>query len=281
MDGNNLLYSSYHAVQNLPTPVSQGAIFLFLRVLISILRKTDYQKLLVFFDGGGVNFRESLLPQYKAQREKMPAELFEQLGVLQELLKKTNLTYLQLINCEADDLIASFVEQNQKKYPHCQFDIFSRDKDLLQLLSQNTSVLKYNKEKKMILYNRAAFWQEYGFSPLNYVDYLSLIGDQVDNIKGVKGIGPVGAKKLIQQFGAVENIFQNLTQLPINTQKLLENQQEIVYQNKKLISLVKNINLPADIDQKCNFEWEKWKTNPALKLFCENNHFKSILNFLK
>lgn len=153
MDGNNLLYSSYHAVQNLPLPVPQGAIFLFLRVLISILRKTNYQKLLIFFDGGGTNFRESLLPQYKAQREKMPSELFEQLGILQELLKATNLTYFQLIDCEADDLIASFVEQNQKKYPHYKFDIFSRDKDLLQLLSQNTSILKYNKEKKMILYD--------------------------------------------------------------------------------------------------------------------------------
>ncbi len=94
-----------------------------------------------------------MLPQYKAQREKMPTELFEQFEALQKLLKKTNLTYLQLINCEADDLIASFIEQNQKKNPHCKFDVFSRDKDLLQLLSPNTNILKYNKEKKMILYD--------------------------------------------------------------------------------------------------------------------------------
>jgi DNA polymerase-1 len=78
----------------------------------------------------------------------------------------------------------------------------------------------------------------------------------VDNIKGVKGIGPVGAKKLIQQFGTAENIFQNLNQLPVNIQKLLENQQELTYQNKKLISLVKNITLP-DIYEKCNFNWEE------------------------
>ncbi|KLL01624.1 MAG: DNA polymerase I [Mycoplasmataceae bacterium RC_NB112A] len=280
IDGNNLLYSSYHAVQSLPFSISYGAIFFFLRVLISVLKKNDYQKLLIFFDGGGTNFRESLLPRYKAQREKMPSELFEQLEILRELLKKTDLICFQLSNCEADDLIASFVAQSLKKYPHFQFSIFSRDKDLMQLLSPNINILKYNKEKKMVLYNEWSFFQEYGFSPLNYVDYLSLIGDSVDNIEGVKGIGPVGAKKLIQQFGTVENIYQKLDQLSTKTQKLLENQQEIVYRNKKIISLVKNIVLLADIDQKCEFEWEKWKNNPHLKSFCENNRFKSILKLL-
>ena len=254
VDGNNLLYSSYHVAQSLPIPITYRAIFFFLRVLISILKKTDYQKLLIVFDGGGNNFREKLLPHYKAQREKMPAELFEQLEMLQALLKKTNLTCLQLINCEADDLIASFIEQNQKKYPQFKFDIFSRDKDLLQLLSQDTSVLKYNKEKKMILYDEQSFLHEYNFPPLNYVDYLSLIGDQVDNVGGVKGIGSVGAKKLIQQFGTVENIYQQLERLPPNVQKPLQNQQEIVYRNKRIISLVKNITLLIEVDQKCDFE---------------------------
>src|SRR5437764_13051380 len=98
----------------------------------------------------------------------------------------------------------------------------------------------------MILYDCPAFWQEYDFSPLNYVDYLSLIGDQVDNIKGVKGIGPVSAKKLIQQFGTIENIFQKIDHLPENTKKMLENKEEMVYLNKKIISLEKDISLPAE-----------------------------------
>src|SRR5436309_972174 len=100
----------------------------------------------------------------------------------------------------------------------------------------------------------SSYFQEYGFYTLNYVDYLSLIGDQVDNIKGVRGIGTVGAKKLVQQFSKVENIYQNLSQLPANVRNLLENQQELVYQNKKIISLVKNIALPVYIDQEGDFE---------------------------
>ncbi|CAI2188851.1 18682_t:CDS:2, partial [Funneliformis geosporum] len=115
----------------------QGTVFFFLRVLISIFKKTDYQKLLVTFDGGGTNFRKNLLPQYKAQREAMPEELYQQMETVKLLLEKTGLTYLQLENQEADDLIASFVNQKTKDNPGLTFDIFTRDKDLLQLLSQN------------------------------------------------------------------------------------------------------------------------------------------------
>jgi DNA polymerase-1 len=86
------------------------------------------------------------------------------------------------------------------------------------------------------------------------VDCLSLIGDQADNIEGLKGIGPVSAKKLVRQFRTVENIYQKLNQLPANIQKLLVNQQTLVYRNKQIINLVKNITLPSEIDQKCDFE---------------------------
>src|SRR4051794_26845875 len=178
--------------------MKQGTIFFFLRVLISIFKKGDYQKLLVVFDGGGTNFRKILLPQYKAQREAMPEELYQQMEAVKLLLEKTNITYLQLENQEADDLIASFINQKMKDNPHLVFDIFTRDKDLLQMLNQNINILKYINGKSA-LYTYENFCQEYRFTPNNYVDYLSLLGDNVDNIEGIKGIGPVGAKKLIQQ----------------------------------------------------------------------------------
>src|SRR2546421_10646041 len=101
--------------------MEKGAIFLLLRVLISILKKNDYQKLLFVFDGGGTNFRKILLPEYKAQREAMPEELYEQMEILKLLLEKTNIAYIQLENHEADDLIASFIRQNQAKYPQTIF----------------------------------------------------------------------------------------------------------------------------------------------------------------
>jgi DNA polymerase I len=172
---------------------------------------------------------------------------------LKELLKKSDISYIQLLNCEADDLIASFVSQNLKKYPDITFNIFTRDKDLLQLLSKNVSILKYIKGK-FTLYTHDNFCQEYNFEPNNYADYLSLLGDNVDNVKGVKGIGPVNAKSLIQQFGNVENIYQKIVNLPENTKKLLENKEGLVYLNKKIINLEKNISLPADITKNCDFD---------------------------
>src|SRR3954467_9364816 len=125
--------------------------------------------------------------------------------IIKPLLEKTNINCIQLIDCEADDLIASFITQNLQNYPKSTFDIFTRDKDLLQLLEERVNILKYI-NGKITLYTTNNFCQEYQFSPANYVDYLSLLGDQVDNIEGIRGVGPVNAKKLIQQFGTVENI---------------------------------------------------------------------------
>src|SRR5205814_5312795 len=112
---------------------------------------------------------------------------------LQSLLAEINPTPLKLVNCEGDDIIASFIQQNQAA--EMVFDIFTRDKDMLQLINPHTNILKYI-DGKITRYTAEHFQAEYNFAPANYVDYLSLIGDNVDNIGGVRGIGPVGAKKL-------------------------------------------------------------------------------------
>jgi DNA polymerase I len=157
-----------------------------------------------------------------------------------------------LLDCEADDLITSFVKQNKKIHSKLVFDIFTRDKDLLQLLDKNTNILKYVKGK-ITLYAEEDFWKEYNFPPRNFTDYLSLLGDNVDNIKGVRGVGPVNAKSLIQQFYTVENIYRQKDDWSENNKKLLEDNQELVYDNKKITSLVENIPLPTHLYEKCHF----------------------------
>jgi DNA polymerase I len=178
------------------------------------------------------------------------------MGELKELLKKIHINYIQLINCEADDVIASFINQSLKSNSDTVFDIFTRDKDLLQLLDKNVNILKYI-EGKSTLYTYENFCQEYNFAPINYIDYLSLLGDNIDNIEGVKGIGPVSAKKLIQQFGTVENICQKIDNLPENTKKLLENKEQTICLNKKIIGLEKNIDLPIEKFEEYDFCWEE------------------------
>src|SRR4051812_27178057 len=98
----------------------------------------------------------------------MPEELYEQMKTLKSLLERINLPYLQLVDCEADDIIASFIKQIQEISSEVIFDVFTRDKDMLQLINSNTNVLKYI-DGKIILYTDKHFQQEYNFPPLSYV----------------------------------------------------------------------------------------------------------------
>jgi DNA polymerase-1 len=279
VDGNNLLHSSYHVAQKVSWKINNGTVFFFLRVLISILKKGDYQNLLIVFDGGGDNFRKEILSDYKAQRGKMPEELWEQMQKIKSLLEETNIKLIQVVNHEADDLMASFVSQQNKENIFIDLDIFTRDKDLLQLLDKNVNILKYIEGKSKI-YTQKDFYQDYGFSPNNFVDYLSLLGDNADNIKGVNGVGPVNAKKLIQQFGTIENIYKKIKEAPEKNKKILENQEEIAYLNKSIIKLDKNITFSPEEIKNWNFQWESWKSNKKLREFCEANQFSSILKLL-
>jgi DNA polymerase-1 len=253
VDGNNLLHSSYHVSQKLSGKINNGTVFFFLRVLISVLKKGNYQHLLIFFDGGGDNFRKEILSDYKAQRTKMPEELWEQMQKIKVLLKESNIALIQMVDCEADDLIASFVNQKNQEGSPIIFDIFTRDKDLLQLLDKNINILKYI-EGKSTIFTHEDFYREYNFAPNNYVDYLSLLGDNIDNIKGIKGIGPVNAKKLIQEFSTVENIYQKIETLPENIKKLLENQEGTAYLNKRIIKLDKNITFSPEEIKNWDFQ---------------------------
>jgi DNA polymerase I len=278
IDGNNLLYRCYHASRHLPWESKVKAIFIFLRIMSRLLSENNYQKLLIVFDSAKTNFRHQILLEYKINRLATPPELLEQMNILQNLLIQSTVPLTKLINFEADDLIASFAFQNSRLKPNWIFDIFSQDKDLRQLLSNQINIFHYA-QGKIVCFAYRDFYQEYNFLPSSYVDYLCLLGDKVDNIVGVNGIGKKSAQKLIQEFGTIENLYQNLSQLTPKTQDLLAKNQKLIYQNKQLINLKKDLILPINWEQ-CNFNWEKWKNNPQLIKFCQEYQFKSILKLL-
>lgn len=200
------------------------------------------------------------------------------MDILQDLFAKSDIQLIKLINFEADDLIASFVKQKSLLCPDWIFDVFSQDKDLLQLLSSQVNILKYiNGEIALFTYQE--FYKEYKFSPSSYVDYLCLLGDKSDNIGGVDGIGIKSAQKLIQEFDNLENIYQNIKQLSSKIETLLVKNQNLVFQNKQLITLKKDLVLPINW-KKCDFSWDQWRTNQNLIEFCQKYQFKSILKSL-
>src|SRR2546423_3016277 len=114
----------------------------------------------------------------------------------------------------------------------------------MQLLSPQVSIYRYNSKKEIISFTYPEFYQEYKFTPSSYVDYLCLLGDKSDNIQGVNGIGTKSSQQLIQKFGTVEMLYQNIHQLPVKIQKLITDNRPLVYQNKQLITLRKDLILP-------------------------------------
>jgi DNA polymerase-1 len=279
IDGNNLLYRSYHASQHLPWENEFKAIFIFLRIIISLLKENNYQKLLVVFDSAKINFRHHILPGYKIHRLATPPQFLQQMDCLQEIFVQSNIPLAKLANFEADDLIASFTSQNSKSHPDWKLDIFSQDKDLMQLLSPQVSIYRYDNKREIVPFTYSEFCQEYKFAPSSYVDYLCLLGDKSDNIRGINGIGIKSAQQLIQKFGTVEMLYQSICQLPVKKQNLLTNSKQLVYQNKQLITLRKDLTLPINWEE-CDFSWEKWKSNQKLIEFCQEHQFKSILKLL-
>jgi len=278
IDGNNCFYRCYYASQTLPLKNEFLGFFFLLRALISLVKNDNYHKLIFFFDAGRMNFRHAILENYKANRKTTPTELIIQTEFLQKILPQIGLTYAKLEMEEADDLIASFISQNSKRYPKEIFDIFSQDKDLMQLISPQINILKYIKNKNTI-FTYEDFLKKYQFFPSKYVDYLSLLGDKSDNIKGIEKIGIKKAQQLIEHFGSLENIYQKLDEFSEKMRSLLIDSKRLVFQNKQLISLKKDITLAIDWNS-CDFNWENWRKNTELRRICQLYQFNSIIKLL-
>ena len=200
-----------------------------------------YEKLFIVFDEGKQTFRNRIDSSYKAQRKRTPESIINHIIRIQNLLIDNNIYYLTDINFEADDLIASFIKKFSSD-KSCEFHILSQDKDLFQLLSENVFLLRY-KENRLDKFGSQEFLEMNGFSHENFVYYLALKGDKVDNIKGVKGIGEKKAAYLTTNFHNLENTFKKIEIIPTKVRKLIEDQKELIEQNISMISLVNDLQI--------------------------------------
>ncbi|ALV23854.1 DNA polymerase I, 5' --_ 3' polymerase, 5' --_ 3' and 3' --_ 5' exonuclease [Campylobacter iguaniorum] len=220
--------------------------------------KNDFPSDYIVFalDSGGKTFRSEIDPNYKANRTSPPDELKAQLPVCIEMIEKMGLCSLRLEGYEADDIIASFVKNNKDK--ELEIRVVTHDKDLYQLISPNVFI--YSPAKKE-LYDRAGCYEKYGVYPEQVRDFLALCGDTADNIPGVKGIGEKGAKKLLDEFGSIENLYENLSQVRNErTKNMLFESKENAFISKRLATLYDELDTP-------NLENAKFpQTNPLLKI---------------
>ena len=239
VDGYALIYRSYFAFIRKPLFNPQGrnssAVFGFFRTLLSIMQQYSPESLAVVFDSMTPTFRHEKYPAYKATREKAPEDLHAQVPVIEEILRAMKFPQLRQDGVEADDIIATYASRAASEGWPCV--IITGDKDLMQLVGKSVSAMIPDKSGGYAEVGPEEVSEKFGVAPEQILDYLSLVGDQSDNVPGVKGIGPKGAVDLIRRFGSLEGIYENLDQLSPGQQEKLQQERENAFLSRELITL--------------------------------------------
>lgn len=247
IDGHALIFRSYYAFLRRPMINSKGVdtsiLFGFLKTLTDLIIKEKPTHLAVAFDPPVKTFRHEIFPEYKANRSETPELIKSALEPLTELVKSMSIPVIMKNGFEADDVIGTIAKRAEKEG----FTVFmlTPDKDYGQLVSENIFQCKPSRTGgEAEILGKAEICSEYGIdNPQQVIDILTLWGDASDNVPGVRGIGEVGSKKLIQKFHSVENIYQNLDQLPEKQQAALKEALPHLPLSKHLVTIDTNVDI--------------------------------------
>ncbi|MFP4364849.1 MAG: 5'-3' exonuclease H3TH domain-containing protein [Spirochaetia bacterium] len=275
IDGYSLIYRSYFAFIRRPLRNPRGrnssAVFGFFRILFAIFKEYDPKYLAVVMDSRVPTFRHKKYLEYKATREKAPDDLHEQIPVIENILKALSVKSIRKDGYEADDIIATLSGECRREGREC--FIVSGDKDLLQLVKGKTRMLKPEKGSYINIGPKEVR-EIWGVGPDQIHDYLSLVGDSSDNIPGVTGIGAKTAAKLLQQFGSMTSIYENLGNITSKSQReKLENGKENAQLSYELVELQENTPIEAGPE---DFSVEKLDVESAAPLFLDEG-MKSLV----
>jgi DNA polymerase I len=246
VDGHAYAYRAFHAIQKLngPDGAPTNAIYGFIKMFAKMENTLKPTHHCVVWDGGLCAQRMEALPEYKSQRPAMPSDLERQLLEIDAYLSAANVPAFVNEGVEADDWIAS--QACCAARAGVDVVIASADKDFLQLVSPNVGLLNPN-DKTETIWKEEQVAAKTGLAPEQVVDWLSLIGDSVDNIPGVPGIGPKTATDLLKQFGSVESLYSRLPEVKSDRiRSNLQTAEPAVRRNQRLIRL--NTELPCDFD---------------------------------
>ena len=250
LDSNSLMNRAFYALPPLTTSegISTSAIYGFMNMLLKMKEEIKPDYIVAAFDRKAPTFRHKEYSDYKAGRKKMPDELREQFEPLKDLLDKFNIHRLEIDGYEADDIIGTVANLCEKE--GIEVYVVTGDKDALQLASENINVIITKKGvTETAEYNKQAFIHEYKITPKQFIDVKGLMGDKSDNIPGVPGIGEKTAFKLIQTYGSIEEVLNNVEN--VNGKKLKENLEEYREQalfSKKLATIITEVPIDINLD---------------------------------
>lgn len=241
IDGTAMAYRSFFAVRDLSTSdgTPTNALFGFIRALQHLMQKWNPALTVVAFDGGSPAERLEKCPEYKAQRTPMPDALRSQLPLLNDYLTASGIPWVLLARQEADDVLATLAVRGAAA--GCQVILATSDKDLMQLV--DSSIRMVPPAKSTDILDEEGVKTKTGVTPGQIVDWLSLIGDNADNIAGVPGVGPKTATKLLVAHGSLDALLQHIADVePAALQEKLAAHRDLLARNQAIVKL--NTDLP-------------------------------------
>ena len=277
IDGSSLIFRAFYAIRNLTTKdgVFVNGVFGFLNMYYKALELIEPTHICVAFDRGSKTFRHKEFTDYKANRDKAPDEIAYQFGILKDLLDSMNVKYIDMDEYEADDILGSIAKKAECE--GYEVNIFTADRDYLQLVERNVNVHLTKKGISEIkLMTTDSVFEEYGVTPLQLIDVKALQGDTSDNIPGVKGIGEKTALKLIAEYGNLDNLYENLSNLKGKLKENLENDKTNAFLSRKLGEIFLNVPFEYSLD---DFKIVDENTDEYISKL-EKLEFKSIISKL-
>jgi len=251
IDGKSVFYRGYYAMPNLSTKegIPTGGVFGFATMALEVIRRLKPDYVAVAWDKPKTNIRKrvQMYPEYKAGRKPAPADFYEQVPVLQELLNTFGWPLYELDDYEADDIMGTLAVQATEKGLDTM--LITSDMDMLQLINDHVKVYALKTGLSNIeLYSPESFEAKYGIHVDQFLDLKSLKGDSSDNIPGVPGIGEKGALDLLKQYETLDNVYDNLALVKDSTRKKLEAGKDLAYLSKDLAKIW--IDAPIKLDLK-------------------------------
>lgn len=280
IDGHSQIFRMYYAFMRRPMINSKGVdtsiLYGFTKMILEIVSKEHPTHIAVAFDPPAKTFRHEAYPDYKANRSAAPELVKAALEPLQEILGAMNIPVVMMPGYEADDVIGSMATQ----WDCAGNEIFmvTPDKDYGQLISPNVIQYKIGKGEQPQLVGRKEVCEQYGIeNPGQVIDILTICGDASDNVPGIKGIGEVGAKKLIAQFGSVDNIIEHRDELSPKQKVAVESSLDHIEMSKFLVTIKRDIELPVTLDS-IKYRYPDYKKIDEIIAVYEFNSLRKLMD---
>ena len=274
IDASAYIHRAYHAIRPLTTStgIPTNAVYGFIKLINKIKNEQKPDYIAVCFDHPSKNFRHQLSPVYKANRKQIDEDLIKQMPIARQAVRAMQLASFEVAGFEADDIIGTVAKKAEKE--GIKVVIVTGDKDLFQLVNDNIHIWN---ESKNIMFDSQKVYEKYGLYPDKIVDMLALMGDNCDNVCGVKGIGEKTAVKLINTYGSVEDIIANAESIKGKISQAIKDGANDVLLSKKLVQLELNVPIDVSVEQ-MKFNNNLFEIETAKDFFKEYELYSFIPN---